>query len=1339
MANKVLTIDVQSNATPPESLDKWAPLGNTSVFIKNIITPKLSKNTNVGQLVSGIPSAFARVDLFKSAIDYVSTNGSDTRENNLVGYYAQLVDEWKGLIACMALDYAHISSRRIDLVYSDGKNAAETANVYEPKGAFGNMLLKRKNRWSDQELPENATPTPFINVIKYRDKVVGATAPESLLFTSSGYAFTPSEELPWIHPATGKFTDPLNSTLKPVQVASLHAYVDHLLKGLTEAENYYSALPDGERVNYTSIRNILTDWKDEIAARAKSGGFELSIGSTPPVTAAFGGPFAKLFTHKDILHGLEGVLSEASSEGAVEFDPKDLLLDESAHIAKLALDLTPEQVKDLPILTLTADVKGMKDKAYFALPLSAQGLNVFGKNIAALVGRSGESNAIKSSLQATYDPSVRTGNLEVVLNLETDSGVKRQFKKIYTCDGEIRSKDILIWPNFISPQWDSYFLYNELPHNGTSQTYRAFPFVGKMEGDYFRIIVDDDKKPILLSKDKKIIAPDNEVKAELLVISDEAVADNPYKYEIYRSNRPFKGVRLLSPTGNEGGYLLINYSSESKTNLPHDWMRPGAHKSLQPVRLGIDFGSTNTSIAYSSDNTQEQGFSFKNQRVSLMGNELQGKPFFPKENQVFFFHGPGKDVKSNAVKSVLTLHDHRRLPALGTGETVKMRNEREVVGGFPCFGDNLPFSGSDNKTITLSFPGVGEVTQIHNMKWEDSDEDKAYKSAFLRTLTLQVYASLFVEGLVPESIKWSYPSAMAGQLLYSYQNIWDNLRDISPVLKEPKEDSEKYRLNVSRYVDTRSLSGMSGDGFGSGSFGSGGFGGDSFGGGFGGNSGGFGGGFGSAPGGFGGNSGSFGDNSGNEFGGGFDDQPQQNSNSASSNNEFGGFGEGGFGAGSFGGGFGNEQKQPAPAPQQANAQDFMPDNNEGEIKYEPEPLYSMDTVTDNPSLSEAEAVANFISQYYGKEADVLNLCFDVGGSTTDISALFFLKDGITMIKQNSIRFAAQRVSQSVAKFPKFKQVLSNICAKYKIRMVGLNFGKDTYSPSTAPYFFDQIVNQLNDDQLGDLYRSIAADCPMLMCVNMYVTGLLMFYAGQIARKLVSDLNRAESERIAPAKPNVRVTFAGKGSRLFQWLDTVNPQAAYTYYGSLFIMGYGGEQELRKTLAGYQVIKLPKLHDPEIKYEVSKGLAKGDTILQRPKNPQPSEIIGEEGFEVIGNDNKRRPLEFTNSISPAMINSIGIRFTHGNSHKQADKFTEFCGFFYKAARQLFNWRVNPQQLEQGCRAMNITSYVQNMPEFRVAAREAKESGTPFNFVAPIIILEGMKFYDTTLLNLLANGQ
>lgn len=1301
MAEKPLTIDVNTSAIPSGDLNQWRELGNTSVFIKNIITPQLSKNTNVGQLVSGIPTAFARVDLFKTALDHVATSGGgDTSANNLVGYYSQLVDEWKGLIACMALDYAHISVRKIELSYSDGKEVAKTNNVYEPKGAFGNMLLRRKKRWCEQNLTDNQTSAPFINVIKYRNKVVGATAPESLLFTSTGYECDKSEEFPWIDVITGKFIDPLKSSMTPMQVATLHAYVSHILQGLGNAEEYYKSLPAGEGVDYTSIRTLLSSWKQEIADRASRDGFELSIGSTPPVSAAFGGPFEKLFCHKDILNGVEGVISETVMNGGVEFDPKNLLLEDNARIAKLDLNVSAEELKDLPILVLTADVKGMQDKAYFALPLSAQGLNVFGKNVAALVGMSGATSAITSTLKATYDPSVRTDNLEVILTLVTNSGIRRQFKKVYTSDGEIKNKDILIWPNFVSQQWDAYFMYNELPHNGTSTSYRAFPFVGDMQGGYFRIIVNNAQEPVLLSRDGRIVATQNVVKSELLVISDEAVADNPYKYEIYRSNKPFKGVRLLSPTGNEGGYLLVNYSSAQGTNLPHDWMRPGAHSSLTPVRLGIDFGSTNTSIAYSSDNKQEQGFSFGNQRVSLLGNELPGKPLFPRENQVFFFQGAGPNVMSNAIKSVLTIHDNRRLPALKTGQTLKMRNEREVVGGFPSFADNLPFSNSENNKITLFYPnGVGEVTQIHNMKWEDTDADKAHKSAFLRTLMLQVYATLFAQGLVPVSIKWSYPSAMAGQLLYSYQSIWDTLKSVSPVLDA---NGTRQALNVSRYTDTRSL----GAEIGTGTFGANNktpnsnkddFGG-SFGGGFENNeTSGFGGGF------------------GNGFGGGFGD-------GFGNNNQFGGNNE--FGA--------QEVKAPS---EETSAEDFMPDDPQREVSYDPEPLYTMTNANSNPSLSEAEAVANFISVTYGTETNVLNLCFDVGGSTTDISALFYLSNGITMIKQNSLRFAAQRVSQSVSKFPQFKRVLSSICAEYNIQMVGLNFGNDTYNEHTAPYFFDQIVNRLNDDQLEHLYQRIAAECPQLMCVNMYVTGLLMFYAGQVAHKLIDDLNRTpETEWPARRKPNVRVTFAGKGSRLFQWLNIINPGAANQYYGQMFVMGYG-RNHLMETLAGWQVIELPQLHDTNIKYEVSKGLAKGDTILQRPRTQQPSEIIGESGFELTGNDNIPRPIEFTNSITPAMLSQIGVRLRADNTKPQANKFTEFCSFFYQAARQLFNWQVNPAELEAACRDMNISGYVQNMPEFRSAKREAQEGGKPFNFVAPVIILEGMKFYDNTLLKLL----
>ena len=43
MPNKALTIDVNPAAIPSGLVDNWSPLGNTTVFINNIQTPKLSE------------------------------------------------------------------------------------------------------------------------------------------------------------------------------------------------------------------------------------------------------------------------------------------------------------------------------------------------------------------------------------------------------------------------------------------------------------------------------------------------------------------------------------------------------------------------------------------------------------------------------------------------------------------------------------------------------------------------------------------------------------------------------------------------------------------------------------------------------------------------------------------------------------------------------------------------------------------------------------------------------------------------------------------------------------------------------------------------------------------------------------------------------------------------------------------------------------------------------------------------------------------------------------------------------------------------------------------------
>ena len=69
-----------------------------------------------------------------------------------------------------------------------------------------------------------------------------------------------------------------------------------------------------------------------------------------------------------------------------------------------------------------------------------------------------------------------------------------------------------------------------------------------------------------------------------------------------------------------------------------------------------------------------------------------------------------------------------------------------------------------------------------------------------------------------------------------------------------------------------------------------------------------------------------------------------------------------------------------------------------------------------------------------------------------------------------------------------------------IKIQGLNTGENKYSSKTAPFFFEQLVDQLHEEEEFELlYKNIAADCPELMAVNLYVTGLIAFYAGQLTK------------------------------------------------------------------------------------------------------------------------------------------------------------------------------------------------------------------------------------------------
>jgi len=1287
---KALAIKVQSKTEPPGVEFAWDKIPQLEVFTKSIVIPEIAvdkegnTSVDIGSIVSGMPTAFARANLFKNALD--ATADKDADASGLMLFYKSLISEWKGFISCIALNYKDIEINRVKLGYSDGKKVADTANIYEPVGAFGNALFERQPLWCDQSLANNDDKIPFIDVISFAGNVVGGTSPDSFLFTSVSYKII--DKYPFVNIKNGKFIDPLQSELNPEDLFKLYGYANHILANINKFQQNFAGLPDLLKPSYSSINNCIQGWMLDMVKYQQAKGYPKLDGQTPPeVGSIFKYPYSVLFNYSTELYGADGIISISNLEGAIAFDPKDLLLPDSTEIAQIDFGkegaVTKDYLRLKPILLLSADTKGQANNyTYFALPLTPLALNVFGANLIALVGLDDSSN-VRSRISAMYDPNDREGEkLTVQLKLFTQAGNEITKQVVYKVTRDsIMGQDILMWPNFISKQWNRYFLFSELPHN--NDKFQATPFIGDISDDFFRIVLDDKGVPLYLANKGKAMVPDknSSVKTLLHVASNNAVADNKYKYEIYESNRPYKGVKFAH-AGVDCGFGIIRYDGTGNNEFLPVNMLKNPEAELAPAYLGVDFGSTNSSIAYFSGSKNEvcQSLKLKNRRISLLSNDAKNNDERPAvEDEIFFFQND--EVLTNSLKSVLTLHDARRVVNDSNSLTSSI-TAQVVKGGFPCFEKNLPIENASENRYTLSYNRVGKAELVYNMKWSTQSIDKSYKTAYLSSLLLHVYAQLFIENHEPHTLKWSYPSSMGKGLLSEYRGIWDNLKDVSPIVGNrqlvvypPSDLSDIESTSESTWgsVETTSAWGSTGA---------------------------------AKP----GNAWGTADNS-NTWGG-------NNTESAAS-------------------GWGDSSS----SKKIKKVVDIATET--GPVRFDFKQLGNEE------SLSEACAVANYLVRPnggYSLNPGELVLCFDIGGSTTDITALCKMEGGKAMVKQNSIRFAAQRVAQATRYSPNFKTVLLKMCEKKHISIQGLNKGDNKFSANTAPYYFEQVVDRLDAADFETFYLLIAAECKEMMSVNLYVTGLIMYYAGQLAYKLRTEIVKSED---APASvkalaPKIKIAFAGKGARIFDWFNAVNPKAATDYYTQMFMRGIGGENIARQTITPISINPLKIIdinsqkedNNADVKYEVSKGLAipTNITSILVPTNKQAIEILGEEHFCVVTSAGEFKYLESTNSITPEMIEHIGDNFIFlppdGKPH--CPRFMDFADLFYKVASSMFGLKMSPGDFMAGFQDMNIENYIKGEPDFIEAQKRKNDEQKKFDFVAPIIILEGMKFFEKHLL-------
>ncbi len=411
------------------------------------------------------------------------------------------------------------------------------------------------------------------------------------------------------------------------------------------------------------------------------------------------------------------------------------------------------------------------------------------------------------------------------------------------------------------------------------------------------------------------------------------------------------------------------------------------------------------------------------------------------------------------------------------------------------------------------------------------------------------------------------------------------------------------------------------------------------------------------------------------------------------------------------------------------APDLEPDTNEVKFDFQ--------KVDPTKCMTEAAAVANYNgTQNVPRGPEVMNLCFDVGGSTTDISATVSIGTVVTMIKQNSIRLAAQQVSGAAKKEPNLEAVLIEVCNQFGIRIPGLNVGPKGYNSDSASFYFEQVLDQVPVSGLPTLYQLISSKCPNLMAVNLYVTGLIVFYAGQLTYKLTKVIRKSlagHGPQVAYLKPWVYVMFAGKGSRIFEWFSITNHSIAQQYYMQMFIAGIGGNDNAAEVLPGYPQLQLAQQVNENVKYEVSKGLSLdvNNSIMMPENNSEAIEILGEDNFSIIkASTGDKIPLSFDNAITPQMMKYLStyvVETPSAPGQYSCQRFVNFCGTYYSAISQMFKTKLTQEDFVKGFSNMNISAYIVNTKEYRIAKTHKQ-----FDFVAPVIILEGMKFYDDVLM-------
>jgi hypothetical protein len=391
-------------------------------------------------------------------------------------------------------------------------------------------------------------------------------------------------------------------------------------------------------------------------------------------------------------------------------------------------------------------------------------------------------------------------------------------------------------------------------------------------------------------------------------------------------------------------------------------------------------------------------------------------------------------------------------------------------------------------------------------------------------------------------------------------------------------------------------------------------------------------------------------------------------------------------------------------------------------------------------LTESQAVAKYALQeslFNG----VYKVGVDVGGSTSDILMLTRLGSGKSaLVKQNSIKIAAGLLANATKIVPGFDIFLKKYAEANKTHLGGEIHAIKNISNSTIPYCFNLILDRLDDEQkLNQFYKEIAANCKPLFWINIYLTGLTTYYLGIVCKK-VSNISEKYSSRdeFGDVMSKVIIDFYGKGARIYDWFKAYNKETAEDYLRVCFNKGFGFDvphdnlvfNNFKKILVGSR----------DVKVEVAMGLANPRVDLTEfDPSKMIGEVSGEDGY-ILRIPGQNDPVPYTSlmEINPSLIQRLGSElkpsFAQGGAYP---RFTDFMNIFYDFACNYLDFNFDGNEMLSAIKNMNILQEIENDLDYQKAKKEM-EKGKEFDFVAPLLILEGQAFLKSYLLPKIKNS-